>query len=102
MTDDKDKIDHAMKEVEREVPGKAKRFIAWARSDRARKVRVPLAMSLIGVGIFFPYMPVVGIEDVPIGLLLLSYDLPFLRAPMAALVLKLVKFWRRLKVWWKT
>jgi hypothetical protein len=42
-------------------------------------------------------MPVVGIEDVPIGLLLLSYDIPFLRKPMAAFIEWLISLWRRLK-----
>ena len=95
--DGKQHIDHAVDDLEREVPGKAKRFIEWARSDRARWVRIPLALALITVGIVAPYLPVVGIEDVPIGLLLLSYDVPFLRKPMAAFIEWLVGLWRRLK-----
>jgi hypothetical protein len=95
--DGKRQLDHAVDDLEREVPGKAKRFIEWARSERARWVRIPLALLLIAVGIFFPYMPVVGIEDVPIGLLLLSYDIPFLRKPMAAFIEWLISLWRRLK-----
>ena len=95
--DGKKQLDHAVKDLEREVPGKAKRFIEWARSDRARWVRIPLALLLIAVGIFLPYMPVVGVEDVVIGLLLLSYDVPFLRKPMAAFIEWLLGLWRRIK-----
>jgi hypothetical protein len=93
--DGKQKLDHAVDDLEREVPGKAKRFIEWARTDRARWVRIPLALTLIAVGIFLPYMPVVGVEDIPVGLLLLSYDIPFLRKPMAAFIEWLIGIWRR-------
>lgn len=94
--DGKQKLDHAVDDLEHEVPGKARRFIEWARSDQARWVRIPLALLLIAVGIFLPYMPVVGVEDIAIGLLLLSYDIPFLRKPMAAFMEWLIGLWRRL------
>jgi hypothetical protein len=93
-TDGKQKLDHAVDDLEREVPGKIQRFIEWARSDRAKWVRIPLALTLIAVGVLGPYLPIVGIEDVPIGLLLLSYDIPFLRKPMAAFIEWLVQRWR--------
>lgn len=98
--DGKQQLDHAVDKLEREVPGKAKRFIEWIRSDRARWVRIPVALLLIAVGIIFPYMPVVGVEDIVIGLLLLSYDIPFLRKPMAALMEWLIGIWRRIKSRW--
>jgi hypothetical protein len=93
----KQKLDHAVDDLEREVPGKMRRLIEWARSERAKWVRIPLALSLIAVGIFVPYLPIVGIEDVPFGLLLLSYDIPVLRKPMAAMIEWLVHLWRRIK-----
>lgn len=94
--DGKQKLDHAVDNLEREVPpGKVRRFIEWARSDKARWVRIPLALLLIAVGIFLPYLPILGVEDIVLGLLLLSYDIPFLRKPMAAVVEWLVKLWRR-------
>jgi hypothetical protein len=98
-SDGKKKLDHAVDDLEHEVPGKAKRFIEWARSDRARWVRIPLALVLIAVGIFLPYLPILGVEDIVIGLLLLSYDIPFLRKPMAACIEWLIKLWRRIKSW---
>jgi len=97
--DSKQQLDNAVRDLEREVPGKAQRMIEWARSDSARLVRIPVALLLIAVGIFVPYLPVVGVEDVPIGLLLLSYDIPFLRKPMAAFIEWLIGLWRRLKAW---
>ncbi|MYN01569.1 hypothetical protein GTP41_05605 [Pseudoduganella sp. DS3] len=96
-TDGKQKLDHAVDKLEREVPGKARRFLEWARSDKARWVRIPLALLLIAVGLFLPYLPILGVEDIIIGLLLLSYDIPFLRKPMAAFVEWAVKLWRRIR-----
>ena len=93
----KQKLDHAVDDLEREVPGKVRRFIEWARSEHAKWVRIPLALSLIAVGILVPYLPIVGVEDVPFGLLLLSYDIPFLRKPMAATIEWLVHLWRGIK-----
>ncbi|WP_342113970.1 hypothetical protein [Pseudoduganella sp. OTU4001] len=96
--DGKQKLDHAVDDLEREIPsGKIRRFIEWIRSDKARWVRIPVALLLIGVGIFLPYMPIVGVEDIVLGLLLLSYDIPFLRKPMAAMVEWLIKLWRRIR-----
>lgn len=95
--DGKQKLDHAVDDLEREVPGKARRFIEWARSDKARWVRIPLALLLIAVGLFLPYLPILGVEDIVIGLLLLSYDIPFLRKPMAAFIEWAIKLWRRLR-----
>ena len=95
--DGKQQLDHAVDDLKHEVPGKGKRFIEWARSDRARWVRIPVALALITVGIVAPWLPVVGVEDVPVGLLLLSYDIPFLRKPMAAFIEWLIGLWRRFK-----
>jgi len=91
----KQKLDEAVDDLKREVPGKAQRFIDWARSDKARWIRIPLALLLIAVGILIPYMPIVGVEDVLLGLLLLSYDIPFMRKPMAAFLEWVVGLWRR-------
>ena len=98
---DKQELKEAVEQVEAEVPGKARRFIEWVFSDKARIYRIPIALAMIAVGIFLPYLPIVGIEDVPLGLMLLAYDIPFLRKPMAKMVKYLVARWRRLKLWWK-
>jgi len=99
-TEGKQKLDNAVEDLKEEVPGKARRFLDWVRSDKARWLRIPLALLLIAVGLTVPYLPIVGLEDVLIGLLLLSYDIPFLRKPMAAFIEWCVKIWRRLKAWW--
>jgi hypothetical protein len=46
-------------------------------------------------------MPIIGIEWLPLGLLLLAQDLPFLRKPVGQLILFLIRQWRRLLAWWR-
>jgi hypothetical protein len=71
------------------------------RRDNWRVVRIPLALLLIFGGVF-SFLPLLGIWMLPVGLLLLAVDLPFLRAPISAL---LIRTRRRIGVWtsrWRT
>lgn len=65
------------------------------RGDRWRLVRVPVALLMI-VGGVFAFLPLLGIWMLPLGLLLLAIDLPFLRGPISAL---LIRARRRIDVW---
>ena len=70
------------------------------RSDRYCLLRVPLALLCI-VGGVFSFLPVLGVWMLPLGLLLLAVDLPFLRSPIAALIIRArrrISLWFR---WWK-
>jgi hypothetical protein len=57
------------------------------RGERARWVRVPTGVALVGGGLlgFLP-LPVVGIWMLPVGLALLAHDIPTMRGPMARLL----------------
>jgi hypothetical protein len=57
------------------------------RGERARWVRVPTGVALIGGGVlgFLP-LPIVGILMLPVGLALLAHDIPMMRRPMARLL----------------
>ena len=55
-------------------------------------IRIPLAILLIFGGIF-SFLPVLGIWMLPLGLLLLAIDVPFLREPLAVLILRLRRWW---------
>jgi hypothetical protein len=48
-------------------------------------VRIPLAIALI-VGGIFSFLPVLGLWMLPLGLILIAQDLPFLQRPMAQLL----------------
>ena len=56
------------------------------RSDRLRILRIPVALVLIAGGLV-SFLPLLGIWMLPLGLLLLAVDLPFMRGPIAALMI---------------
>ncbi len=65
------------------------------RRDSYRLIRIPLALLLI-VGGVFSFLPILGVWMLPAGLLLLAVDLPPLRNPISAL---LIRGRRRIGVW---
>lgn len=93
-------LDFAYQELEVELPRRAGRFLTWLRSPPARWVRIPVGLLFIACAAFW-FLPVVGIELLPIGLLLLAQDVPWLRKPVGQFILFAVKQWRRLKRWWR-
>ena len=68
------------------------------RSPRLKLIRIPLALLLLAGG-FVSFLPLLGIWMLPLGLLLLAVDLPFMRGPIAALMIwgrrKASLLWRR-------
>lgn len=57
------------------------------RRDSWFPVRFPLAVFLTIGGVFW-FLPVLGLWMLPAGLLLLAVDLPTLRGPISALVIR--------------
>jgi hypothetical protein len=98
MADDEGKelLDRAFDGLERETPDRLTRTIRWVRSPESRWVRLPLGILLI-VASFFWFLPVIGIEFLPIGLLLIAQDVPFLRRPVARFMLWLEDRWVALR-----
>jgi hypothetical protein len=47
------------------------------------------------------FLPVLGIEFLPLGLLLIAEDVPFLRKPVGRAMLWLEQKWLTLKSWWQ-
>jgi len=58
------------------------------RMPRSRGARIALGVVLIVLGIF-GFLPILGFWMVPLGLFVLSYDIPAIR-----------RLRRRLEVWW--
>ena len=63
-------------------------------------VRVPLALILIGGGLL-SFLPFLGIWMLPLGFLLLAIDLPILRAPLSALLIRARRRFNRLAIRWR-
>ncbi len=66
-------------------------FLKWIRQPSSRLVRIPLGLLLILGGVF-SFLPILGVWMLPLGLLLLALDLPFLQGP-----LNRVLFWAQRK-----
>lgn len=82
--------------LERLVPA-ARKPIEALRSNRWFLLRLPLALILIAGGLL-SFLPVLGIWMLPLGLLLLAVDLPILRAPVSAGLIRgrrLIQRWQR-------
>lgn len=74
------RLNRQFDKIERKVPVAA-RVLSFLRRPVARLIRIPLGFLLVLGGIF-SFLPVLGIWMLPLGLLLLAIDLPFLQAPV--------------------
>ena len=99
MSDDLKRFDRQFETIERLVPA-LRAPIRALRSKTYRLIRIPLALLMM-IGGVFSILPVLGIWMLPLGLLLLAVDLPFLRGPIAGV---LIRARRRISIWsrrWK-
>lgn len=86
-------LNQAYDELEAHAPDRVARAIRWLRDPKGRWVRLPLGLIIIAANLFGPVVPVLGIEFVPIGLLLIAQDVPPLRKPVARATLALERKW---------
>jgi hypothetical protein len=101
VTDEGQKVlDKAYEKLEEEVPDRVSRAIRWLRDPEARWIRIPLGVLFI-IGGLLSFLPVLGIEMLPIGLLLIAQDVPFLQKPVGKAMLWLEKQWVALRRWWQ-
>ena len=81
MLEGKRVLRQAFKDLERELPQRVARGMRGLRHPKARYIRIPVAVLSI-VGGVFSFLPVLGLWMLPLGLLLLAHDVPFLRKPV--------------------
>jgi hypothetical protein len=93
-------LERAYEDLEHEVPERVSRALRWLRDPNARRIRIPLGVLLILSSALW-FLPVLGIEFLPLGLLLIAQDIPFLRKPVGLVVIWLVRKWISLKRWWQ-
>jgi hypothetical protein len=96
----RDPMDEAYVRLCELLPQRLQPTLRWLHSPRSRPVRIPLGVLCI-VASFFWFLPVIGLEFFPIGLLLLAHDVPFLRRPAGHLTLWLIGLYERLRDWWR-
>jgi hypothetical protein len=88
----------AFKHLEHEVPDSIARQIRNLRHPHARWVRIPAGVLLILGGVF-SILPVLGIWMLPLGLLLIAYDVPILRRPVGRFTIWAARKWAAIKQW---
>ena len=98
-SDGQRELDQAYEGLERELPDRVVRSIRWVRDPGSRRIRLPLGVLFIVGGLLW-FLPVLGIELLPIGLLLIAEDVPFLRKPVARFMIWLERKWVSLRSWW--
>jgi hypothetical protein len=86
MTREERRLGRQFDKLENLIPG-LKGRTAGLRSRGAMLVRVPIGLLLVFAGVF-SFLPFLGLWMLPLGLLLLAIDLPFLRPHVNALVIR--------------
>jgi hypothetical protein len=94
-----DDLENAFDELEREAPSSMRKALQWMRRPQANVVRIPLGIACI-LGSFLFFLPVLGLWFLPLGLLLIAQDVPFLRKPVGRMTLYLLERWKRVRKWW--
>lgn len=77
----KHRLDQHLDSWQSHLPTWAERSLRWLRKPAVRWVRIPVGVLLVAGGLL-ALLPVFGLWMIPLGLLLLALDLPFLRLPM--------------------
>lgn len=98
IPDDK-ALTQALDGLEDEVPDRVARAIRLLRDPTKKTIRM-IAGALFVLGGFLWFLPVLGLEMLPIGLLLLAMDMPFLRGPVGRGTLWLECQWNSLRRRW--
>jgi hypothetical protein len=94
-------LNEAFLRLEKMLPRPLSRALHWLHDPAMSVVRIPLGMLFI-IASFFWFLPVLGLELLPIGLLLIAQDVPFLRRPVGRLMLYLLDAAERVMRWWKS
>jgi hypothetical protein len=85
-------LDEQLSRFEHRMPAKAAAVVRWLRKPESRYVRIPVALALVLGGVF-SILPVLGIWMLPLGLVLIAQDIPFLRPPMARMLAWIDRKW---------
>ena len=93
---DQDLFEMAYEKLIAELPKSLAQVLERLRARDMKWVRVSSGVLLL-LGGSMAFLPILGLELLPLGLLLLAQDVHFLRAPTAKLLLWLLERWHGLK-----
>jgi membrane-bound ClpP family serine protease len=95
-----DALEKAYARLEKLLPDKPAQALNWLHRPTSKYVRMPLGIFFIAASFFF-ILPVIGLEWLPLGLLLVAQDIPFLREPVGKAVLPMIGWVEKLEKKWK-
>ncbi len=90
------RLDRQIEQIARMLPS-LRRPLGLLRAKGWWIIRLPIALILIAGGVL-SFLPVLGFWMLPLGLLLLAIDLPALRGPISAIMIRTRRrftLWRR-------
>lgn len=77
----KKELDEHLEMFERRLPENMRGFVRWLRKPGSGVVRILLGIALV-LGGLIGFLPILGFWMIPLGLLVLAIDLPFVRPPL--------------------
>lgn len=80
MRDDSHHLDRHLDTLQQRLPDRLAGWLSQLRRPAARWVRVPAGVMLMAGGVF-GFLPILGFWMLPLGAILLAYDVPLLRRP---------------------
>ena len=86
--------------INRRVPTRISQFIRLLRKPSSFAARLAVAVLLI-VGGIFSFLPVLGFWMLPLGLLLIAQDVPFLQKPLVKALAWVEAKWKLLRLKWQ-
>jgi hypothetical protein len=93
----KAQLERHIDRVEKKLPRRPAKMLRRVRQPSARYARWAVAAALIAGGLL-GFLPVLGFWMVPLGLILIAQDVPFLRPPLARVLGFIERKWQT----WKT
>lgn len=97
MTHSQRELRAAFKRLESSLPDRLASALRWLRHPASRWARLPAGLVLIFGGVF-SFLPLLGVWMLPLGLMLIAADVPFLQRPMARFtmwIIDRVENWRK-------
>ena len=86
--------------VEQQLPGWSARFLRWLRLPSSQGARI-LVSALLVLGSLLSFLPVLGVWMLPLGLIIIAQDLPFLQEPLVRAFKWIEAGWNRWQRWRK-
>ena len=78
------------------LPDRGRHAVEWLREPRRRWLRLGAAVLLI-LGGFLSVLPIFGLWMLPLGLAMMSDDIPWLKVPLEKLSCGIERLWARVR-----